>query len=72
MLLGFCISTRLAPTACYEEGPRIFEQGEACIYVLMLWGKIAYSVVPVFAEKLEQVMLVLVYNIITKKRICSV
>lgn len=72
MLLGFCISMRLAPTAYYEEGPHIFEQGEACIYLLMLQGKITYSVVLVFAEKLEQVMLLFVYNIITNKRICSV
>lgn len=70
MCLRFCVSTRLASTACHKEWPHIFLQVEAYTCVLMSQGKIACSSMCLrFATELEPIMLLLIYNIITKKRI---
>lgn len=71
--LRFCISTRLAPAVCHKEWPHIFGQVEAYTCVLMSQGMIACSCMCLqFAAELEPVMLLLIYNIITKKRICPI
>lgn len=73
MHLRFCISIRLAPTACSKEWPHIFEQVEAYTCVLMSQEKTACSCMCLhFAADLEPVMLLLIYNIITKKRISPI
>jgi len=73
MCLRFCISTSLVPSACHKEWPHIFEQVEAYTCVLMSQGLTAFSCICLqCAAELEPEMLLLIYNVITKKRICPI
>lgn len=60
-------------TSCHKDWPHTFEQVEAYAGALRSQGKITCSCVCLqFAAELEPVMLLLIYNVVTEKRICPI